>query len=302
MTGKKYQKSEFSFLLDSFLPDRRFLFIALLEIILIVLLLSGYYVFSLKLAQFAPEALKVKQSLGNNIYAADLTTLENVQSSITTIYRVVLTYSLLLGVFTLFCITFCKSLIYCTVNRVRLSRKLFWKFLLTTILWGIIFALLFLLVQFILARIFVDSFMTNMASQFLVMSVSALTLLILFYLTVCLLSSLVINSSIKKAFAELFKISLKKFRRFLLPLFFELIIFIALNLILFVLVLFSKRVFVILTAILLLYYFVWVRLYNVSVFTRLRQLPQKPGLQAVKMQKHKNTRIKKGAGVKTAKK
>jgi phosphoglycerol transferase MdoB-like AlkP superfamily enzyme len=98
--------------------------------------------------------------------------------------------------------------------------------------------------------------------------VTVFVLLVLFYLTVSLLTTLTLTCKIKES-VKTFARGLKRIHHSLRPVVFQFLIFIIINLFIFVFAKLPIPVFVGVTAIMLLAYFAWLRFYDTMVWHKM---------------------------------
>ena len=265
-------KGELSHFVDSFSASahRRFLYVLLLEVLLVVLLFSGYYVLGLSLDRLSPQIAGITESLSAGIPSADLFLLQGSQEQLVSFYRAVVVNVAVFALFALLVLFSIKSLIYCVVNRARPSLALWWRFLVAGLVWSLIFVILVLAVQYLLGLMLFKVAASNVLSQLFVVLVTAFVLLLLFYLTVALLTPLTLLGRIKGAVNSFHDVGLRRLCRALPAVVFGLLVFMLLNIVMFVLVKLPPAVFVVITTLILLLYFVWLRFYNTEVWYRIR--------------------------------
>lgn len=267
---ESYIKKEWDFLKVSFRLDRRFWYVLLLELALIFLIFLGYYVLSFNLNEMAGELAGVTQSLSSQSQLTDVLLLEGLKSDLQSFYTTVVAYIALFVVFAMLVWTAVKSFIYVVVNRTRCSMALYWRFILACIVWSAVFITLMLLVQYLLGLLMWKVSVTNMAGQFFIVLVNTFFVLLLFYLTVVLFTELTLSVDMRGASVMFWRKGLKTVRHALLPVVFQLLMFIVINILMYFLVRLPSQLFVILTAFILLSYFVWLRFYNTQVWYGLK--------------------------------
>ncbi|MBN1544085.1 hypothetical protein JW898_01330 [Candidatus Woesearchaeota archaeon] len=264
-------KGEWRHFLDSFSAsaDRRLLYVALLEVLLVALVFSGYYMLGLSLDRLSPQIAGITESLSAGIPSADLFLLQGSQEQMVLFYRAVMANVAVFAVFALLSFFSVKFLIYCVVSRVRPSLALWWRFLVAGVVWSFIFVAVVLAVQYLLGMMLFKVAVTNLLSQLFVVMVTAFVLLSLFYLTVAIFTPLTLLCSIKGAVRSFCGEGLRRLFRALPAVLFGLLMFALLNLVMLVLVGLPAAVFVVFTTLLLLAYFVWLRFYNTAVWRRI---------------------------------
>jgi|GEM_PF-3019967 len=265
-----YWRGEWKHLLGSFRLDRRFLYVLLLEVAFIAALFAGHLVLKYNINQLGPEIGEISRTLEGLPKASTPFFLEYVQGDLTSVYRTMIAYLLVFAAYALLVWTAFKSMIYVVVNKVRFSLGLYWRFFVVNMVWAAVFIFLIYALQMVMFYLLVRSIESSLFSQVFFLVVMSFSLLLLFYLTVSLFTHLTVSCSIKAAVKGFFSVGVRRIRYVLLPVLFQFIVLVLINLLLFILIKMPNRYFMILTSLILLSYFVWLRFYNTAVWYRIR--------------------------------
>jgi hypothetical protein len=264
-----YLHGELRSFLSSFKLGVRFLYVFLIEIGFLAALFVAYEVLSARLNSLSGQLAEVTRSLQTGIPSYDALLLDGAYGGVHALYKVILVNFAVFAAFAIVLWIVSRMLIYVVVNRSAISQALFWRFFVTGIVWFIVAGVVSFLYQMVVFNLFRDTLALSVWKQIAVLMLLCVSFILLFYLTISLLTPLVMSCSIRQALRDFVAVGLKKIRYALLPLLFELVAFVIFNIVLFVVILFPNRVFIILTTLLLLFYFVWLRFYNTAVFRRL---------------------------------
>ncbi|MFH1064574.1 MAG: hypothetical protein V1729_05815 [Candidatus Woesearchaeota archaeon] len=277
---KRYLKDEFKSFWSSFTLSRNFLYTGLLEIGLIISLLLTYLLLSKRLNALSSRILNISHAL-ENTPLADIGGMIAVESDLKGFYTTMIVYTIIFAIIVLLLWTAFKYLIYCSLNKQSLGWKSYLKFLLASVIWLSVTVLIVFLIQLGLFYLVNTTLRVSIMSQVTLIGVSILTLLAMFYLTIAFLTPLVLTGRLKTAFSALYMVGIRKIRYAIVPILLGIILFIVANLLLFVFVRLPEKGFLLCTTLLLLAFFIWVRIYFTDVWRRIggEEYCQKAGLK-----------------------
>jgi hypothetical protein len=252
---------------DSFTKlDKRFLHVLLLEILLIALIFSGLFFWRGSIMSIGNDIDQLQEqmsALGGLESAYGMQVRDEVVIQVATKAFIA---SMLLLLYLILVWTLVKNKIYNKTTNTSFSKHTYWRFLLVSIIWGIISFIVFMTLQTFVYIAFQSTFETSFITRFIVLMLLCTIFLALYWLTINLFTHLVTKGKIKAAIKGLYQTGIKGFPRFLVPLLFSLIAIILINLIMYIFIFMrSLTSFMISSAILLLLYFTWLRFY----YTRL---------------------------------
>ncbi|NQU78445.1 hypothetical protein HQ545_01625 [Candidatus Woesearchaeota archaeon] len=240
---------------DSFRPDMRLVYVALMELSIIILLFLVYIAFTKVLISFGPELASITSTMQES---GGLDSAVGLQNALSSVYYSIIVYVVIFVLIGFVIFALSKYLIYCVVDRVRPTKKILLKWLVASLAWGVIVSVLIYAVQFVLYFLFKDSIITSRFVQFVVLLVMVLALVSLFNLTVFIFTALLRSGSLKKTVFAVWP-ALKAFR--IAPVLLVLFVFVPINLLILILTKIPSALFLILVTMLLFVYFAWARLY-----------------------------------------
>lgn len=271
-----------------------FLKIVLLEAGWMVAAVLMFKLLGMKLAKFAPHMQSIKDSM-ETIQIGDFLAVQNLYADTIVAQQTILKYLTIFGIITLVIFWAFKFVIYCTVNRRKLSLIGFLKFLLASVVWTAFLAIFGFIVQFVIYYIFKTSMVTSITVQLLVIFLVSCTLFLMFFWTISILTPLVMTGSFRRSLKGFFVVGLKSIRSSVWPILFSIVIFAVINVMLLIFKNFPDGAFLLLATLILLVFAAWQRIYFTAVWRKIAS-PDKMGtkdVMAVKKAPVKHDKAKK---------
>jgi hypothetical protein len=252
-------------LFASFKPDRRFLTVCLLEILLIASIFLAVSAWSWRMTSIGQNIEQLKsqlESLGGFGSAYSLQVRDNTAVEI---FNKVIFSTILFSVFAIAAWTFMKSKVYNSVNGISFSLRNYWRFLVFSIAWNSVAFFIFMFAQYFVYVWLGDSFEFSWLSRISVFVLLLVIATTLFWFTIAMFTPLVKECRIMAGIRGLWT-GVKSFGRFVVPLLVSLIVMAAINLVMLIILFFGKGWFFVVTSTLLLVaYITWMRFYFTSV-------------------------------------
>jgi len=247
----------------SFVLDRRFAYVFLLEIALILTIIGGYAVLSIPLNNLSDDLSAVSSAI-TSMSSSDFFAMQQLKGDISSFYAKIVTYLLIYVIFGILVVASFKSLIYTIVNRTKMSKSFFWRFTVTTVVWSLLSFLVIYLTQSILFRLFFGSIEKSIPQQILVILILSVLTFVLFYLSVVLFTEITLSCNIRSGLRSLLA-ALKGFKLFMLPLLFSMLVFAAVNFVVYFVMKLPKNISTILATACFIMFLVWLRFYYTSL-------------------------------------
>jgi len=267
MARENFFLSRLRFLKESFTKlDRRFIYITLLEIALIIITLVVLYAWNNRVMSIGNDIDQLKSQLspfgGNvtNLYSAQLRD----DTAVTIFTRVILSSAVAI-LFIIFVWTILKNKIYNMLTATKFSWRTYWRFVVVTIIWGAISVALFMIAQFLVYLWLSGSFETSFWTRALVLALLSIVGFTLYWLTINLFSQLAKHGKIWMAIKSAFHTGITGFVRFLFPLTAALVSMILLNIIFLAILALSEQLIMIFGTLLAILYFTWMRFYYYKI-------------------------------------
>ncbi|MBW2997112.1 hypothetical protein KY349_02090 [Candidatus Woesearchaeota archaeon] len=272
---KEYLKLEWETFKQSFKVDRRFWFILLWEVLLIIAVVLGFMLFSLLMSRLEPllmSAMSAASSftLEQAMFAPTDAQLQSLQTKM--IWYTVTLFIYLLLIWPLF-----KSLTYLTLLKKRLTAKFYGKFLAASILWTVFIGIILYIIQLIFYKTLFNALPYSAAARATVL----IGLIVLFVLTVYFtLMFFIMFTRVERLWLgikQFLNLPVKKIRHFLVPMLYALLVFLALNILM--------KVFqtvpalgTLLSTVVVIAYIAWLKIYyNDCIENAIQRLaPKKP--------------------------
>jgi hypothetical protein len=264
---------------DSFMKiDKKFFYVVLLELLLLSLIFAGSLVWNRKIVSISQDIEELQNQLNaigglSSVYGVQMR-----DDTAVEIFTRVIFSSVIFALFALIAWTLIKNRIYNIATKTKFSKSTYWRFLVMTIVWGIVSFLLFGVVQYFTYMAFGRYMDTSFASRVAAVFILSFVFLILFWFTLNLFTRLVTKGKMIVSIKSLFRPGLTGFADFLVPLACALVAFAVVNLLMYLFMMLKMNtLFVILSTILLMMYLTWLRFYYTRVITELaaEKKPQK---------------------------
>ncbi|MBI4739040.1 hypothetical protein HY772_05780 [Candidatus Woesearchaeota archaeon] len=283
-------KEQLSTAQDSFRKlDRRFWWILLFEFLVIVVMILAYQgwllsastlnktmdtLFANVKASGTTGAVIDPSSLDVQVVANNLVRLKDQDSLAASVLYRLLGYAAIAVVIGGAAAILLKSLIYCKCFHKKWSLRLYGKFCAMTLLWAPLAYITFIILQRPVFIFLAEKLSTSRAAQAWFIFDVSLIFLFMFYLTIGLFGALVTTEKFWPALKLYWKKFLSRFWLGMPAVFLALVIFMLINLVLFVFQWFPGRyTFVILSTVLIALFAVWARLYFREIAAKLLDMP-----------------------------
>ncbi|MFC1741001.1 hypothetical protein ACFL3V_00505 [Nanoarchaeota archaeon] len=269
--------------------DRRLLYVVLLEFLLIALLVIGGFTWNRSIMSLDDDISGLRtqmESFGDYASSFGTPISDQVMAKVlgTFFFSTVLLILFIIAVW-----TFIKNRIYDTLLKTGFAWGVYWRFVVMSILWGIVSFIIFMVLQFITFLTFGRNMDVSAVSGVLSIVILAVVFFALFWFSINIFTHLVRRKTLRGAVKGLYQTGIRGFGRFLIPLLFSIIILVIINLIQFIFLLAGNMVvFTIISTILLVGYFSWLRFY----YLRLIATMAKDGTGTIKGRNKKTSNKK----------
>lgn len=258
---QKTFSGEWKLFKDSFRLDRRFWFIMLWEVVLIIAAIAGLFVFSAKMSAIEPAMMQVASQMQEPFTMQNALAMQESEQLIHEVQTKVFTYTAAILAYLLLVVSLFKSVVYSILVKRKFTAGFFGRFLLANIVWTLILLLVFGLLNALFMKTLFYSLGTSVGARIALLLCILACILIFSYFTIMFFLAFARTGRVWKSLGIMFRNNILGIGRFLRPLVLVLGALIALNVVLRITDVLPDYVGLFVDSVLLLAFFTWLKFY-----------------------------------------